>query len=668
MSPSSGSTAHTTPEADSCKARHCCAKLSDEVFKSRGPSGHSLFKKLRFATSLSSPFCMMAVVGVAKDIYMEKFGLDPTVLGCLVTLMSFWAPFQEILMGRLQDKQVLAGCFPVATWGRRAPWTLTHGVIAAVVASVIYLPPQGFMAYVWFVATTLGALWGCSGQLISFEASRQAIYPFKEERMFVEGLCKYSCMAGGGAGGLVFLLLSSNAAWEVRMALLFYILPLGLVSLEAVPIFREASKPIEDKSSPEERDPNAGSGVLTILWEALPKKLRLQLLRGRGDSKKEKPDNRALQHLLALKFWQGTYASCVSSMLLYFVTYDLGLSGGDRVLAIAGAGVAAGITEAVMNIVFMKLFTTTDSLTDKSGRIDKMLVNIVVVCRILNAGLTTLLIGFTTPTVLILITWSIMSRIFLCSFSFWRISAQCWLVDEDCLSGSSEQRQPTDLREGMIFGALSMSSALAGAISLSVAFLGLGLSGLETRNCEQVCSDFIGMNNTSGGKTGCIDTCFREVIDGQPESLRLYIRTVIGFFAPCCELLVAYHTYSFPIRGARLRRLYLRIAQQRGDPVEEELAVKPRDAHSGSSQIVLGPEAGLGEMAEGAANLMPFSEFAVQLAHATAIVNARKGSVSFSVRGHVALGHDERDMRDEAFTVVSELPGTAEFQSGTFSL
>eukprot|EP00930_Biecheleria_cincta_P077310 TRINITY_DN64583_c0_g1_i1.p1 TRINITY_DN64583_c0_g1~~TRINITY_DN64583_c0_g1_i1.p1 ORF type:complete len:674 (-),score=115.42 TRINITY_DN64583_c0_g1_i1:28-2025(-) len=665
MAPSCGSTLHKTPEADAGKARHCCAKLSDELFKPRGPSGHSLFKKLRFAISLSSPFGMMAVVGIAKDIYLEKFGLDPTILGCLVTVMSFWAPFQEILMGRLQDKQVLAGCFPVAKWGRRAPWTLTHGIIAAVVASVIYLPPQGPMAYAWFVATTLGALWGCSGQLISFEASRQAIYPFKEERMFVEGLCKYSCMAGGGAGGLVFLLLSSNAAWEVRMALLFYILPLGLVSLEAVPIFREASKPIAAKSSPEEGDPNIGFGSLTILWEALPKGLRLRLLRGRGDSKKEKATNRALQHLLALKFWQGTYASCVSSMLLYFVTYDLGLSGRDRALVIAGAGAAAGITETVMNIAFMKMFTTTDSLNDKSGRIDKMLVNIVVVSRILNAGMTVLLIGFTTPTVPILFVWSIISRIFLCSFSFWRISAQCWLVDEDCLGSSSEQREQTEFREGMIFGALSMSSVLAGAICLSATFLGLGLAGLETRNCEQVCTDFPSMNQTFSRKTGCIDACFREVIDGQPESLRLYIRAVMGFFAPCCELLVAYHAHSFPIRGVRLRRLYLRIAQQRGDAVEEKLAAAPRDAYSGASQIVLGTEAGIGGMSEGAANLMPFSEFAVQLAHATAIVNARKGSVSVSVRGHVALGHEERD---EASTLAGEQPGESEIQSGTFSL
>lgn len=665
MAPSTGSTLHKASEAD--VGRHCCTKIIDELFKPRGPSGHSLFKKARFAISLSSPFGMMSVVGVAKDIYLEKFGLDATVLGFIITFMSFWAPIQEILMGRLQDRQALARFFPLAKWGRRAPWTLTHGIIAAVLASVIYLPPQGYMAYVWFVATTLGTLWGCSGQMISFEASRQAIYPFKEERMFVEGLCKYSCMAGGGAGGLVFLLLSSNASWEVRLAMLFYILPLGLVSLEAVPIFQEAPKPIEDKSSMEERDPNNGFGVLTILWEALPQGLRSRLLRGRCDSKKEKPTNRALQHLLALKFWQGTYAACVSSMLLYYVTYELRLSGANRALAIAGAGAAAGITEAVMNVAFMKVFTATDSLHDKSGRTDKTLLNIVVVCRILNAGLTMLLIGFTTPSVTILVVWSITSRIFLNSFSFWRISAQCWLVDEDCLgsSSSSEQRQQTELREGMIFGALSMSSVLAGAICLSAAFLGLGLSGLETRNCEHVCTNFVSMNETFSGKTGCIDACFREVIDGQPESLRLYIRTVIGFFAPCCELLVAYHAHSFPIKGARLRRLYLRIAQQRGDTVEENPAAVRRDAHTGASQIVLGMEAGLGTMSEGAANLMPFSEFAVQLAHATVTVNARKGPLSISVRGHVAVGHEERA---KPSAVVGDLPGQAEFQSETISL
>ena len=69
----------------------------------RGPSGHSWFRRTRFALALFSPFGMslgeqkrnpwgyfvlslsprMSVVGTAKDIYLEKFGLDPTMFSML---------------------------------------------------------------------------------------------------------------------------------------------------------------------------------------------------------------------------------------------------------------------------------------------------------------------------------------------------------------------------------------------------------------------------------------------------------------------------------------------------------------------------------------------------------------------------------------------------------
>eukprot|EP00435_Cladocopium_sp_Y103_P014826 s937_g3.t1 len=100
-------------------------------------------------------------------------------------------------------------------------------------------PEAGNGAYAWYLVVWILTTWGVAGSLIAFEAARQNVYPYKEERIKVEGLCKYSCMAGGGAGGLVFIVLSKDASLAVRLAFVLYIIPLGLTSLEAVPLFKE---------------------------------------------------------------------------------------------------------------------------------------------------------------------------------------------------------------------------------------------------------------------------------------------------------------------------------------------------------------------------------------------------------------------------------------------
>jgi len=383
-----------------------------------------------------------------------------------VTLL---APLQEIIIGRLQDKEILAPFFLVQSWGRRAPWLLTHGILAALASSVLYLPPEGDMAYAYYAMMHVAAMWGACASVIAFESARQEIYPYKEERIFVEGLCKYACMAGGGAGGLVALVFTVNATWQVRLAFTFYILPVALLSLEAVPIFREARRRQKSVEAEPSEKHSEGLGALIILWEALPRCLRNLLQRLKKGTQSEEPANKALQHLLAVKFWNGAYGIALGSLLLYYVTYVLKLSGTQRALVIMAAGTIAGCTETVMSLIFMKIFSSGDSLKDVSGKSDQQLLQLVVSSRLTNAALTVLLIGVFEPSVPVLLIWSCVSRVCLSSFSFWKISAQCWLVDEDCL-GDGQAHGQRNVREGMIFGALSFAEKLAAAAFSSLFF------------------------------------------------------------------------------------------------------------------------------------------------------------------------------------------------------
>ncbi|CAE8725624.1 unnamed protein product, partial [Polarella glacialis] len=445
------------------------------------------------------------------------------------------------------------------------------------------------------------------------------------------------------------LVLMADASFRNRIGFSAYILPFGLLSLEAVPIFREAScaAPAEREASQAEsttksagkeasESPDVGS-VFSVLQEVLPgwlRRCRLSCcwrLPGRGphgsqeEETRQAEPNRALRHLMAVKFWHGAYGSTIASMLLYYVTYVLGLAGWERTQVIVGAGLSAGTTEVLLNLVYMRVFGSGDSRQDKEGRVDRRLLYFVVGLRVLNALTTFILIGWATPSVSMLILWSVTSRIGLCSFSFWRVSAQCWLVDEDYIFGAKPGRR----REAILFGALSMTQNFAGAVMASLTFLGLGIAGLRTENCEKSCQHLAfeagGITSESSAVSDCVQLCFQAVITSQPESLRLYVRAVIGVAAPIFELLIAFHAFRYPIKGMRLRRLYAGVSAQRGD-LEPELEGASLAAHSGKSKIVL--QFGEQDAKTGRGGL---DEILWRLAHTTEMVGRWPGSKSLSV-------------------------------------
>lgn len=141
-----------------------------------------------------------------------------------------------------------------------------------------------------------------------------------------------------------------------------------------------------------------------------------------------------------------------------------------------------------------------------------------------------------------------------------------------------------------MFGALAMMRNAAAATFSSAAFLGLGFAGLRTENCESICAERIKKELETERMGVCIDNCFRDVVENQPDSLRLYCRALIGFVAPFCELMLVLHAYLYPIKGVRLRRLYNNITMERIARGEESPVEEKSDevqSHHGSSRINL---------------------------------------------------------------------------------
>jgi hypothetical protein len=174
------------------------------------------------------------------------------------------------------------------------------------------------------------------------------------------------------------------------------------------------------------------------------------------------------------------------------------------------------------------------------------------------------MIGLLEPSTALFICWCVTCRIGVCGFTFWRVSAKCWLVDEDAhgiCGGVSRAKVEPAHRQGTIFGAITLMQNAAGGICASLIAFGISKFGLRTINCEDQCSHLTGEENNV-----CMDTCFRvDIVGNQPDDLRFFIRVVLGFIAPVFELMVAFHTYSFPIKGTRLRRLYYTVMEEQGD-------------------------------------------------------------------------------------------------------
>jgi hypothetical protein len=274
--------------------------------------------------------------------------------------------------------------------------------------------------------------------------------------------------------------------------------------------------------------------------------------------------NVALQHLMAMAFWDGAYGTWTIGMLLYYVTYVLEPDTAYfRTTIIFLSGISAGGTEAILNIVYMRTFGKGDSRRDKSGRSDRQLLNFVVGMRVMNALLTVVLIGFLPPSVPIFIFWGFACRVGVCGFTFWKISAKCWLIDEDChahLHATLSQKQiigeDEHHREGTLFSTIALMQNIARAVVGSLLMIGLSVFGLKTINCEDRCGT---------DDNDCMEDCFRDIVGDQPNSLRMYCKVALGFIAPLCEICLAFHAYSFPIKGLRLRRLYHTVMEKQGD-------------------------------------------------------------------------------------------------------
>eukprot|EP00931_Biecheleriopsis_adriatica_P056313 TRINITY_DN33366_c0_g1_i2.p1 TRINITY_DN33366_c0_g1~~TRINITY_DN33366_c0_g1_i2.p1 ORF type:complete len:299 (-),score=50.29 TRINITY_DN33366_c0_g1_i2:122-1018(-) len=162
------------------------------------------------------------------------------------------------------------------------------------------------------------------------------------------------------------------------------------------------------------------------------------------------------------------------------------------------------------------------------------------------------------------IAWIVVSRSLQGPFTFWRVGAQCWVVDEDIHLANGERREAAYI--SVASAAQNFTRAFAG----SIGFLGYGIAGFAPMDCEGSCEP-------QEDRFACLSDCMELSIVSQPDSLRWYIRMVNVIGLVVTELLLVYHTWAFPINGWRLAKLYNNQTVHYGGVVE-----------TGSASIQLG--------------------------------------------------------------------------------
>ena len=178
-------------------------------------------------------------------MYVLNFGADPTTMFVMFVIIAFWNPINDMIIGHMQESGISNRYFDEEKWGRYAPFFLIHLFVASATIVLAYLPYQldleGNQVHaVYFIVCFVG-YWAFSNMFISFYSSVVELYPFKEERMEVEGWSVFFSIVsvlvciGGVAGALTKPQLSLPIGVVLAAACFF--------SLIGLPIMKQANSP-----------------------------------------------------------------------------------------------------------------------------------------------------------------------------------------------------------------------------------------------------------------------------------------------------------------------------------------------------------------------------------------------------------------------------------------
>jgi len=492
-----------------------------------GTSGHSNSRRFRFAFAAYGPFAASLVIFFAKDMYVLKLGANTERVGIIATAWSALFPIFYPLAGHLMDREPPLLALP--GWGRRAPWFLSHLVPLALCVALIYLPclgwtpaPGSWVLEAWLGIFLFLAGWCLAVLLDTFESARAEIYPFSEERALVEAMTK---LVGGFAattGIIPQLLLWMVFTMTARVTCSLGLLVCVLLSLEAVPVLRDARQPRSDHAKPSFRE------CMEVLQRA------------------------PMAHATALRFWYAACDTATMNFSVYYLAFTDGLCSAERTQWMF----LCGLIVAFVDLLFLTPLwgiAWSGSHVGSEKRLAALIQRVVppmrttcLVFHILAAIIPSLILQL-LPRIMTgvrpweWIVFTVAQRILLSPQTFFRMNSFCWAVDEDCHLGQGRRR------EAVHAGVIKLFEDEGRTLAFLL-FTGLGMAGMQTNNCELECEGQV-------ERAACVEACDRADILRQPPAVSEYVVAVLTYAAPCFSILCALHIWLYPIHGERLETL-----------------------------------------------------------------------------------------------------------------
>lgn len=216
--------------------------------------------------------------------------------------------------------------------------------------------------------------------------------------------------------------------------------------------------------------------------------------------------------MIILRSLQGVYETIMPALQLYYFTFVFKMDKETRLYWFGIAAVFFSVGELGFAPIWSQLFAKSTQL----------MLYVPLALRIADAVLTPVILS-SSQDPRVFVAYLGFWRVCNASFSYWRIAACGWICDHH---GQGE---------GMLLGMFSMVNNLGRALTNSLAVLGLSWAGLVTFNCLEKEGD-------------ALDMCEFDKLHSQPESLEVYLKAMIVWFAPIVEIIICVLTYEFPIR------------------------------------------------------------------------------------------------------------------------
>lgn len=462
--------------------------------------------------SLISPLACASVFVLVKDIYVLELAADIQVMAAAGVVVAIWGPTSYVLAGYCLEKGFLSRWFPWETWGRRAPWYLTHCIGCAICTSLLYFPPSWdpVVLCIWYLIWGCCCAWLLAVQFTCFESARAEIYPTKEERSETESFCKVTSGIGNALGLLPQLVVAANMTrLSLSLAGASFLL-VGLISLASVPVLRQARQAFNQDAMP-----------TCFFWEYL------EVIR-----------QPAFALLCMYRFFDGAVNTLLVNGALYYYTFVSGLSGSDRSLYITVTGIAQGFVTMSLLPVWTIFFRK------------KRPTNINKVC----AGACSM--GLVAPIALYFfhgvladpfdfLVYFVLIGASFTGQTYWRAIVLCWVVDEDCQAKAGRRR------EAIFVGCISLISSTGRATPSGILLTALSAAGLEVSNCAAECT-----NVDRDAMSKCREECEIQNFQSQDPAVATCIQFFYFAVIPSCQLIAVVLTYIFPIHSHRLELIY----------------------------------------------------------------------------------------------------------------